>query len=237
LPVTIGLVLSVRALISTIPSPSHPPPQLAPPATATPPEPAVEIPVLARAFFDDDFSNEQTGWGIESTSDYSFGYLRGEYRIQVKRPGQHRYWVRWTNHRFPAVSVEVDARLRSGGRSGVGLDVVCVVHGNPIDAYVFLIEPEASTYEILKISGGEAPLLLLSGPGEAILKGPATNRIQGECAGQPNGSAALLFRVNGDVVGLELDPNGFDGFIGIGMFASALLEDVDARFDNLLMKA
>jgi hypothetical protein len=204
---------------------------------ATSPEPPIEIPVLTRGVFDDDFSNELTGWGTERTSDYSFGYLDGEYRIQVKRPGQHRYWVRWTSHRFPAVSVEVDARLESGGGPGAELGVTCVVHGNPIDAYVFLIEPETSTYEILKISGGEAPLQLLSGPGGAILAGPATNRIQGECVGQPDGSAALLFRVNGQVVALELDPNGFDGFIGIGMFASALLEDVDARFDNLLMRA
>jgi hypothetical protein len=190
------------------------------------PSTAVPTPLPSGSvLYQDDFSNNTSGWDRMQANEGVMDYDAGGFRILVNSL-QTNFWT--TPHQnFTDVRIEVDnGKLAGPDENRVGL--VCRFNGS--DYYFFIISSDGF-YGMGIFSGGKAALLGQSEmqTSENINKGLAVNHLRADCVGN-----TLTFYVNGFQVAQAQDSALPSGDIGIlaGTFATP---GVDIVFDNFVV--
>lgn len=173
-------------------------------------------------------------WFRDHGEHFRMGPLLGMYRIWIEAPDDSWYWAaRWDDRAYASATAQLrtlDSRWEtSGGDSGVA----CILQGEPIIGYVFAIEPEGASYEILRIEDTDRTVLI-TGTSHRILGDGYLNRIRGDCT-VADGEISLRMSVNGQVVASTEDQTDAAGTIGIGMYAFRDHGTVDIRYVGVKM--
>lgn len=175
--------------------------------------------------FQDDFSNQTTGWDRLLVNEGIMDYDSGGYRILVNAL-QTNFWST-PNKTFNDVRIEVDTgKLAGPDENRIGL--LCRFNGKD---YYFFIMTSDGFYGVGLFKDGQATLLgqseMLSS--DSINKGLAINHLRADCAGQ-----TLTFYVNGFQIAQAQDSTLTSGDVGMlaGTFSTA---GVDIVFDNFVV--
>lgn len=175
--------------------------------------------------FQDDFSNQTTGWDRLLVNEGIMDYDSGGYRILVNAL-QTNFWST-PNKTFNDVRIEVDTgKLAGPDENRIGL--LCRFNGKD---YYFFIMTSDGFYGVGLFKDGQATLLgqseMLSS--DNINKGLAINHLRADCAGQ-----SLTFYVNGFQIAQAQDSTLTSGDVGMlaGTFSTA---GVDIVFDNFVV--
>jgi hypothetical protein len=188
-------------------------------------EPKV-TPTTSNVLFQDDFSDQDSGWNTSSDELGSVEYEDGGFRFFVNEV-QFDYWS-VPDLNFSDVHIEVDGK-KAGGPDDNDFGVICRYQDEK-NFYAFLISSDGY-YGISKMKEGEHNVIGTDGMqySDLILPGAATNRIGADCIG-----SRLVLYVNGEEL-LQIEDSEFtDGDIGLlaGTFDSP---GVDIVFDNLVV--
>lgn len=180
--------------------------------------------------YQDDFSNENSGWPVSADSDKAASYTDGQYLIQAFAAKQDV----WAHPHDPAeksfsdVSIEVDATKFSGTDNN-DFGIVCrFVDDNN---FYFLIISSDGYQVIGKYENGE--IVYLSSdemqPTDAVKQGSATNHLRADCVG-----STLTLYVNGQQVASVTDTSFTSGDIGltVGTFDEP---NASVTFDNFVV--
>ncbi len=175
--------------------------------------------------FQDDFSNQTTGWDRLLVNEGIMDYDSGGYRILVNAL-QTNFWST-PNKTFNDVRIEVDTgKLAGPDENRIGL--LCRFNGKD---YYFFIMTSDGFYGVGLFKDGQATLLgqseMLSS--DNINKGLAINHLRADCTGQ-----TLTFYVNGFQIAQAQDSTLTSGDVGMlaGTFSTA---GVDIVFDNFVV--
>lgn len=175
--------------------------------------------------FQDDFSQQATGWDRMLVNEGVMDYDSGGYRILVNAL-QTNFWSTPSKN-FTDTRIEVDTgKLAGPDENRIGL--LCRFNGKD---YYFFIMTSDGFYGVGLFKDGVATLLgqseMLSSTN--INKGLAINHLRADCAGQN-----LTFYVNGFQIAQAQDVNLVSGDVGIiaGTFATP---GVDIIFDNFVV--
>lgn len=184
----------------------------------------------ADVYFQDDFSNESTGWPTVRTDEGVTDYENGVYRIYVNLANQD-YFA--TPGLFPQgdVRVEVDAS-KVGGSDDNDFGIICRYQDNN-NLYQFLLSSDGYV-GILKLVDGSmqsiAAETLIEHP--AVNMGNAQNQIRADCIGD-----TLTLFVNGQQVSTAQDTT-FPDSGDVGVFAGTYdTPGTDIHFDNFIVTA
>jgi hypothetical protein len=179
-----------------------------------------------QVLFQDDFSNQLSGWARASDAGGATGYDDGMFRILVNAAGVDLWSHPGLN--FGDARIEVDA-LRAGGGSNNRFGPLCRLTGTgeASSFYAFLVSSDGY-YGISKVRGQETHLLGSQAmlPSEAIRPGSEPNHIRADCVGD-----RLTLYVNGLKLAEVEDAEFTQG--DVGLLAGAYQDGgVDIRFDN-----
>ncbi len=173
--------------------------------------------------FLDDFTSSSSGWPVEESSLWSYGYLNGEYRMYAKRG---RTLAAVTNGGVvEPMAVEVDAHQASSVYGALGL--VYGVNADWRDFYTFEIHPTYRLYAVFHYYRGGWHLLSYGTP-KAINSGQGGNRLRVRWEAKK-----LYFEVKGEILYSYAAPSPISG--RVGLVAEASKAGFDARFDNFEM--
>ncbi len=191
--------------------------------------PAGNAPVQAsrgQVLFQDDFSDDSSGWATWSRDVSAVAYQSGGLSIRVDQPS-YDYWSR-PGRRFADSILAVDASKVSGSDNN-DYGLICR-YRNSDNFYAFLISSDGY-YGIVRVQDGQYQVLGADSLGysEAIQKGSGANQIQAEC----NGSH-LSLTVNGALLAQAQDSTFASGEVGLiaGTYAEPGVEIV---FDNFIV--
>jgi hypothetical protein len=194
-------------------------------SSITPDEPAA--PTEAGVLFQDDFSDEDSGWDQYRDSLAITDYEDGGYRIYVN---ESNYDV-WANpgRSFTDVSVEVQA-TRVGGPEENDFGVIC--RYQDVDNFYFFIVGSDGYYGIGMVADGVQQLvgmdaMLIS---QGINKGSETNTIRADCVGD-----RLTLYANGTILADVRDSTLRSGDVGL---IAGTFDDpgADILFDNFVVR-
>lgn len=178
--------------------------------------------------FQDDFSNESSGWPRIRTDDGITDYENGVYRILVNLENQDYFG---TSGKFPQgdVRVEVDA-TKVGGSDDNDFGILCHYQDNN-NFYQLLISSDGYVGIIKFLDGSmhsiAAETLLEH---SAVHMGNAQNHIRADCIGD-----TLTLYVNGQQVSTAQDTT-FTGNGDVGVFAGTYdVAGTDIHFDNFIV--
>ena len=181
-------------------------------------------------FFQDDFSNETSGWPRVRTDEGITDYENGIYRIFVNLENQD-YFGTLNLSLQNDVRVEVDATKVSGSDDN-DFGVICRYQDNN-NLYQLLISSDGFV-GILKLVDGSmqsiaADTLIES---SAVNKGNAQNHIRADCVGD-----TLTLYVNGQQVSTAQDTTFAEGG-KVGVFAGTYdTPGTEVHFDNFIVTA
>lgn len=180
--------------------------------------------------YQDDFSNENSGWPISADSDKAASYTGGQYLIQAFAANQdvwaHPHDPSETS--FTDVSIEVDAAKHSGTDNN-DFGVICRFVDD--DNFYFLIVASDGFQVIGKYQNGE--IIYLSADEmqqtDAVKGGSASNHLRADCIG-----STLTLYVNGQQVASVTDTSFTSGDIGltVGTFDEP---NASVTFDNFVV--
>ena len=173
--------------------------------------------------YQDDFSDPQSGWPVQSAEEGWIGYAGEAYVIQVAAPNYDLWAV--TGQTFQEVRVEVTA-VRTAGPEQNRIGLVCR-YLDPGNYYFFVISSDGY-YTVGKLHDGVRSLLgqEMMAYSDAILPGEAANRLRFDCSGE-----VLSGYINDRLVAVTSDPDLRDG--DAGLLAGAFDEGgVEIRFDD-----
>lgn len=177
--------------------------------------------------FQDDFSDENSGWNRAATDGGESDYADGMYRILVNLPDTDIWALSGVD--LADVSVEATA-LKVGGDRDNRFGLVCRAddQGN---FYTFIISSDGF-WGIGKVRGADYGLVDMDTmyPSEAIRQGSATNTLRADCWGD-----TLAFYVNGQKLAEVQDSEFTTGDVGFiaGSYGSP---GVDIRFDDFTLR-
>lgn len=174
--------------------------------------------------FQDDFSNNSTGWRRFTAPEGTMDYNAAGYRILVNALNTN-FWST-PQQKFADVRMEVDAG-KLGGPDANRIGLLCRLTG---DAYYFFLISSDGYYGIGVFAGGQGVFLGQSEmqANENIKTGMAVNHLRADCAGD-----TLTFYVNGFQVASVKDSTLKAGEVGLlaGTFDQP---GVDIIFDNFM---
>ena len=183
---------------------------------------------LERVLFQDDFSNDQSGWPKVRTDEGITDYQDGMYRILVNLENQDFFG-------YPGLSLQPDVRIEVDATKVAGSDdndfgLLCRYQDNN-NFYQFLISSDGYV-GILKYVDGSMQNLgaetLLEN--DAVHTGNAKNHIRADCIGD-----TLTLYVNGEQVSTVTDTS-FGGYGDVGVFAGTYdTPGTDIYFDNFVV--
>jgi Zn-dependent protease len=187
----------------------------------------------------DDFS-AIGGWPTADSPAKQVGIVDGTYRILLRRPRQEVAPAKYFREKtFPAVSVQVVARRVVSTTLPEGFGLGCVIDGAAGIGYVFLIDPDADLFAIIR-SGENAKAVALGR--DLLSKGAAWSRsgrnvVRGDCfAGSSGRPTMLVMYVNGHRVLTGNDDASLGPFSGMTLVASSTEGGTEVRFDDASMK-
>ncbi len=176
--------------------------------------------------FADDFSNTNSGWDRQRSTDGITDYENGHYLIQIDQPNLDFFAN--PSKSLTDVRVEVEA-YRESGDSDNDYGVICRFQGKN-DFYAGLISSDGY-YGIFKVKGGEYSILGMENMAKnpAIKSNSETNLIRLDC----KGSNLTLF-VNGVQLDTRQDADFTAGDVGLlaGTYKNPGLKII---FDNFLV--
>ena len=179
-------------------------------------------------YFQDDFSNEATGWTKVRTDEGITDYEDGVYRIFVNLENQD-YFGTLALSLQSDVRVEVDA-TKVAGSDDNDFGILCRYQDNN-NLYQFLISSDGYV-GILKVVDGAMQSIAAETLIEhsAVNMGNAQNHIRADCIGD-----TLTLYVNGQQVSSAQD-TAFIGGGKVGVFAGTYdIPGTDIHFDNFIV--
>lgn len=175
--------------------------------------------------YQDDFSNTNTGWPMDSFTEGSTGYYNGQYRITVTET-DYAIWSVSGNGPFADIRVEADA-VMLGGTEENEFGLICrfVDNGN---FYAATIASDGYFFIWRRINFGDWELVGME-EGQvspAIFTGTQSNRIRLDCIG-----SSIALYANGTLLLEVFDTSLASGDVGV--YAGAFsVPNVDVVFDN-----
>jgi len=176
--------------------------------------------------FTDDFSNTNSGWDRQRTTDGITDYDNGHFLIQIDQPDSDFFANPSKN--FTDVRVEVEAYRESGDLDN-NYGVICRYQGQN-DFYTGMISSDGY-YGIFKVKGGEYTLLGM----DSMAKSPAIkpdsekNLIRLDCKG-----SNLTLYVNGVQLDTRQDADFATGDVGL-LAGTYKNPGVKVIFDNFMV--
>jgi hypothetical protein len=176
--------------------------------------------------YQDDFSNEESGWGVLNSEAGVASYTRTSYHIYLKSPNVN-LWAQ-PGQDFGAARIEADV-LTNAGPSENRMGLICRMQ-NSFNFYYFVISADGY-YGIGKVNDGKWSLLETSEmrPSSAILTGGRKNHLRADCVDN-----LFAFYVNGQLVGTATDTDFTSGDVGL-LAGSFDIPGVDVYFDNFVV--
>ncbi|MGH2606539.1 MAG: hypothetical protein ACRDG5_08090 [Anaerolineales bacterium] len=176
--------------------------------------------------FEDDFSDDGSGWDRVDESDRVTDYRNGSYVIRVNDTSSDA----WANpgKSFTDVRVEVDA-TKADGDDNNNFGVICRSEG--VDDFYTLWISSDGFWAIVKIENGDLDFLADWETHDAIRQGDATNHIRADCVGDE-----LTLYANGTLLGSASDSAYSSGDVGLeaGTFD---VPGTEIQFDNFVVYA
>lgn len=190
---------------------------------AVPSEPESEgMPVV----YEDDFSQPDTGWNLDSDSSVARNLDDGELSITVNDTQTDA----WSTHSTALrdVVLEVDAHKVAGPDMN-NYGIICRYRDS--DNYYFLQYGSDGTYAVTRYLNGEASMLVEWARTEAVKSGEAVNRLRGECVG----STISLYVNDTLLAGVEDDALSYGKIaLAVGTYDEG---GVQVKFDNLIVRS
>jgi len=191
---------------------------------------ACQTPVLSSGLvrsgaplFEDDFSNQSSGWARTISRNGVMDYDSGTYRMLVLAANYDLWAV--IGHSFGDVQLEVGA-TRVDGPAENRFGLICRFRDSK-DFYFFIISSDGY-YAIGKVSAGVRTLLsqTMMAYSRVIVPDAGPNRLRFDCTGP-----ALSGSVNGQLLAVTQDPEFPRGDVGllVGTFGTA---SADVAFDH-----
>jgi hypothetical protein len=183
-----------------------------------------EAPPDPNLFFVDDFSDRNSGWGVEYAEDWLMDYFQDGYHILINKPEMVAGSTLGVD--YADVRIMVDARL-IGGEEDNYLGVLCRYQN--ADNYYAAVISSDGFYGILRRTQGDAPEVI---SGEYFVESIIINQhnnlnlLEVSCVG-----SQIKLVVNGQQLADVTDttiPSGDVGLI-VGTFSAA---STDVLFDN-----
>jgi len=179
-----------------------------------------------RVLFQDDFSDDKSGWKTLREGQGIIDYENGGFRIFVPETKIDYWTVAGLN--FGDVHIETDV-TKTGGPDDNDFGIICRYQDEE-NFYGLLISSDGY-YGVSKMKNGEHNIVGSDGMqfSDTIRTGATTNRIGADCIGK-----RIVLYINGELL-VEVEDGDFQsGDIGLmaGTFDSA---GVDILFDNLVV--
>jgi hypothetical protein len=183
----------------------------------------IEI-IKGELVFEDDFSDEDSGWLILDETEYSADYVDGGYLVSVYQ--EEFYFVDAAGSIFSDVILEVDAEFYGGGEDNF-YGLVCR-YVDIDNFYGFAISTDGY-YAILKSFEGEALVIGADDFQESdlIKQGMRENHLRAECVDN-----RLALYVNGELLIETYDSDIPEGDIGF-IVGTVSAETTEILFDNI----
>jgi hypothetical protein len=183
----------------------------------------------SKLLFEDDFSDEYSGWPNSADEDGFTGYHRDSYRILVTAENKDVWVVPGVD--FSDVSIEVDA-TKIGGADDNDFGVIC--RAEDLDNFYAAVVSSDGYYGIFQISGDDGFELIEMEElqqDEAIKQGNVTNHLRFDCIGD-----TLSLYVNGELVARVEDSDLSSGDIGL-LAGTYDIPGTDILFDDLSVES
>ncbi len=176
--------------------------------------------------FEDDFSDDKSGWEVGEYDGGDVGYGDGYYFVTSTSSGSMMWGV--ANQSFDDIIISVEATQFSGpANNNNGYGVMCRVQSDG-SGYMLYISGDGYA-SIVLASEGEFTALVDWTASDAVVQGNETNLIEASCLG-----SALSLSVNGELVAEAEDDTYAEGDIA---FSATTFEDTmtEIHFDNLVV--
>ncbi len=207
--------------------------------------PSPVSPTTDAAIFEDNFSTQAYGWDDSGTQRNGGHYVNGAYRLYTRWSSDH-YSDAGLPHKartvFPAaprdVSVEVVARRLLGANEDAGYGIMCRSSSTTASYYEFAIWRDHVA--IAKVTPSPPYYSELEESAPATVNVNGDNRLQARCTTNRSGAAALLFKVNGQVVARATDSDNAlsSGSVGVVVATGGHgTEAIEAEFDDFVVRA
>ncbi|MBW8010917.1 MAG: hypothetical protein FVQ83_06710 [Chloroflexi bacterium] len=186
-----------------------------------------EVTPESTSLFEDDFSNQNSGWPVTNDASGFNGYNQGNYRIFVTQPNL----VLWATpgQNFTNVSIEVQT-TKLGGDDDNQFGVICR-HTDLNNLYAIMISSDGYYGFFKKINNSDLTLIGSEqmNISDAINQGDAANQLRVDCIG-----IDLALYVNDTLVDQVQDSDLTSGDIGLiaGTFD---IPGTDIQFDNFVV--
>jgi hypothetical protein len=175
----------------------------------------------------DDFSDPNSGWGSGDDTNYTYGYLAGEYQLLIKSPNGAAWDT--PNLVLPAnYTIEVDAYQPSNARSPHGIVFGARGNGGQTEYYQFVISAATQQYLLQKKYSSGNWSTVIPATGSATINQNASNHLRVDRAG-----ASIRLYINGIQVNSATDSSltGAGRDAGVKAYSGNSVP-VDTRFDN-----
>ncbi len=187
--------------------------------------------LLGKVLYEDNFSDEKSGWQVVKSEQGELGYVDGAYRILLNVPLFTSFVG--AQKAYNDVEIEVDVTKKDGPDESV-YGVICRQEDEG-NFYLFVIS-SAGYYGIGKVYqgvgvtflGSEKPDMLIAS--DAIKKGNETNHLKVVCA-----DTTLSMAVNGKQLLSVQDPDIQSGDVGF-IVKTFDKPGIDVRFDNFVVR-
>lgn len=173
--------------------------------------------------FEDDFSNDKSGWTVKDDADSKKSYQEGEYEILIRKE-------KWIGVPAPFTADLVDYSVRTEIRQ---LKADNAVYGIVFDLknwdhfYYLGVQPDKQRYAVVKFVKGDQNVVGELTVDPVINPGIATNHVQVDRKGDE-----ITVVINGHRFPTVNDA-GFSGNLGVGLyFQSSGNVPTEARYDN-----
>ena len=174
--------------------------------------------------FQDDFSNNSSGWEIQSSEQFgTMDYFDGYYRIQVLGD----YNLLWSGPGLTFTNVRLEAdMIKVIGDAEDLFGLVC--RATDKDNYYFFVISSDGYYGIGKVINGVQSMINAEGmhPSEIISQGKTINHLRVDCIEED-----LKFSINGQLVTRVKDFELTDGDVGL-MAGNFNTDENVILFDN-----
>jgi len=188
---------------------------------------SVGTPPAADVLFEDDFSDQNSGWEVGDFESGSVGYKGGRYFVTSLGNADTMWGV--AGRSFGDVAIEVEAtQVSAPDNYNNDYGVLCREQGDG-SGYYMLVSGDGY-YGIAKGQDGDFEWLVEFTESGAIHQGNATNRIRAVC----DGSTLALF-VNGQRLATAEDGSFSEGDIGLTA-TSYESAPTEVHFDNLVVR-
>ena len=176
--------------------------------------------------FEDDFSDEGSGWDRVDDSDGVTDYRNGGYVIRANETG----WDLWANpgKSFTDVRVEVDA-TKTGGDDNNNFGLIC--RSQAIGDFYSLWISSDGYWAIVKFEDRNFEYLADWESHDAIRQGDATNHLRADCVGDE-----LTLYANGTLLGSATDSSYGSGDVGLEA-GTIDVPGTEIEFDNFVVYA